>query len=45
MPVQNPRELHQYELCPLRYALSPAQIKVLYNQNSAVRFGPVTGRQ
>jgi hypothetical protein len=26
------------------YALSPAQIKVLYNQNSAVRFGPATGR-
>lgn len=25
------------------YALTPAQIKVLYNQNSAVRFGPQTG--
>jgi hypothetical protein len=25
------------------YALSPAQIKVLYNQNPAVRFAPVTG--
>jgi hypothetical protein len=26
------------------YALSPAHIKVLYNQSSAVRFGPVSGR-
>ena len=25
------------------YALSPAQIKVLYNQNAAVRFASVTG--
>ena len=26
------------------YALSPAQIRVLHNQNAAVRFGPVSGR-
>ena len=25
------------------YALSPAQIKVLYNRNAAIRFAPVTG--
>jgi hypothetical protein len=25
------------------YALSAAQIKVLYNQNAAVRFAPITG--
>jgi hypothetical protein len=25
------------------YALTPAQIRVLYNQDAAVRFGPVTG--
>jgi hypothetical protein len=25
------------------YALSEAQIRTLYNQNSAVRFAPVTG--
>jgi hypothetical protein len=25
------------------YALTPAQIRTLYNQNSAVRFAPVTG--
>jgi hypothetical protein len=26
------------------YALTDCQIKVLYNQNTAVRFGPLTGR-
>ena len=25
------------------YALTPYQIKTLYNENSAVRFGPLTG--
>jgi hypothetical protein len=25
------------------YALTPTQIKTLYNENSAVRFGPLTG--
>lgn len=25
------------------YALSPTQVRMLYNENSAVRFGPVTG--
>jgi hypothetical protein len=25
------------------YALTPAQIRTLYNQNAAVRFAPVTG--
>jgi hypothetical protein len=25
------------------YALTPHQVRVLYNQSAAVRFGPVTG--